>query len=81
LNARASIALAATLQVLGDHLSRSPKLAACQQDEAENQVAGGDIDGIGREVNARAALSASKYRHKVMLYQLVMAGVYIRDMC
>ena len=49
----ARIALAATLRVLGVHLSRSPKLAACQQDEAENQVAGGGIDGFRCKVNAR----------------------------
>jgi hypothetical protein len=53
LNARAPIALAATLHVLGDPLSRGPKPAAFQQDEAENQVAGGDIDGNRRKVNAR----------------------------
>jgi len=50
LNARALIALAATLRVLG-HLSRSPKSGACQQDQAENQVAGGDINGFRFEVN------------------------------
>jgi hypothetical protein len=35
-------------------LSSSPKAGACQQDEAENQVAGGDIDGFRRKVNGQA---------------------------
>jgi len=35
-------------------LSSSPKAGACQQDEAENQVAGGDIDGFRRKVNGKA---------------------------
>jgi hypothetical protein len=37
----------------GGSLERGPKPAAFQQDEAENQVAGGHIDGNSRKVNAR----------------------------
>jgi hypothetical protein len=54
LNVDARIALAVTSQVLGFHLRRSPGSGAWQQDEAENQVAGGDIDGFRREVNGPA---------------------------
>jgi hypothetical protein len=36
---------------LGVHLRRSPKPGAWQQDEAENQVAGGDIDKFRWKVN------------------------------
>jgi hypothetical protein len=35
----------------GSSLEAQPKTAACQQDEAENQVAGGGIDGFRRKVN------------------------------
>jgi hypothetical protein len=74
LNARAPIALAATLHVLGDPLSRGPKPAAFQQDEAENQVAGGDIDGNRRKVNARAAGRRGKCGRPITLYELVIAN-------
>src|ERR1700693_2952894 len=43
----------------GSSLEAQPKLAACQQDEAENQVAGGGIDGIRCKVNGQAAFCAA----------------------
>jgi hypothetical protein len=52
----------------GFHLRRSPKPGAWQQDEAENQVAGGDIDGFRCNVNG----SAGDRRCQITFYEFVM---------
>jgi hypothetical protein len=77
LNARALIAKAATIQVLGVHLRRSPKPGACQQDEAENKVAGGDLNGFGHKVNGAAPWNPAD--GTLTLYELVIPGPYSVD--
>src|SRR5665213_578798 len=64
-------------EFLGDHLSRSPNTAACQQDEAENHVAGGGIDGFRRWSTpcTLCAIRAARMHH-IALYKLVMADAY-----
>jgi hypothetical protein len=59
-------------QSFGVHLERSPKPGACQQDEAENQVAGGHINAFRGQVNGQAPPRGPRMR----LYELVMAGIY-----
>jgi hypothetical protein len=55
LDARALIARTATIQVLGGSLERLTQIeGAWQQDEAENQIAGGQIDRFRRKVNGPA---------------------------
>jgi hypothetical protein len=66
----ALIALAVTSQVFGSSLERSPKPGAWQQVEAENQVAGGDLDGFRRNVNG----SAADWRCQITFYEFVTAS-------
>jgi hypothetical protein len=70
LNAPALIELAVTSQVFGSSLERSPKPGAWQQVEAENQVAGGDLDGFRRNVNG----SAADWRCQITFYEFVTAS-------
>jgi hypothetical protein len=66
LNALALIAMAATIS-FGGSLESQPKPGACQQDEAENQVAGGDINGKRHPVNG-----APVWGRQITLYKLVI---------
>jgi hypothetical protein len=53
----------------GFHLRRSPKPGAWQQDEAENQVAGGDLDEFRCNVNG----SPPHRRCQITFYEFVTA--------
>src|SRR5262249_23026722 len=66
------IALAVTSQVFGSSLERSPKPGAWQQVEAENQVAGGDIDGFRCKVNG----SGCNRTGRITVYEFVKASCY-----
>src|SRR6202166_5298922 len=61
----------------GSSLGAQPKPGACQQDEAENQVAGGGIDGFRCKVNGQAQRRGD-WRHPITLYELVIGGRYSR---
>lgn len=71
---RRVIAPAVTSQVFGSSLERSPKPGAWQQVEAENQVAGGDIDVFRCNVNG----SARDWRDRITVYEFVKASCYGR---
>src|SRR6185312_6151627 len=72
LNAHASSRWRSQAKFLGVHLRRSPKPGAWQQVEAENQVAGGHIDGFRCNVNG----TGCNQRYRIMFYEFVKASCY-----